>query len=111
MPESQELIYGQVGEYEKTVYDEPVFAAIERMRDKYPDRPAIVYLGKTWTYSEMMELIDRFANALYNLGVRHGDKLMLYIPNCPQFLAGFFGNGEISHDRVYSYTGVLTLFL
>lgn len=25
-------------------------------------------------------------------------------------LAGFFGNGEISQDRVYAYTGVLTLF-
>ncbi len=25
-------------------------------------------------------------------------------------LVGFFGNGEISHDRVYGYTGVLTLF-
>jgi hypothetical protein len=26
-------------------------------------------------------------------------------------LAGFFGNGEISHNRLYGYTGVLTLFL
>lgn len=26
-------------------------------------------------------------------------------------LAGFFGNGEIAHDRVYGYTGVLALFL
>lgn len=26
-------------------------------------------------------------------------------------IAGFFGNGEISNDRVYGYTGVLTLFL
>jgi small ligand-binding sensory domain FIST len=26
-------------------------------------------------------------------------------------LTGFFANGEISHDRVYAYTGVLTLFL
>jgi small ligand-binding sensory domain FIST len=26
-------------------------------------------------------------------------------------LTGFFGNGEISHNRVYGYTGVLTLFL
>jgi small ligand-binding sensory domain FIST len=25
-------------------------------------------------------------------------------------LVGFFGNGEISHDRLYGYTGVLTLF-
>ena len=26
-------------------------------------------------------------------------------------LAGFFANGEISHDRLYAYTGVLTLFI
>jgi len=26
-------------------------------------------------------------------------------------LGGFFGNGEISNDRLYGYTGVLTLFL
>ncbi len=26
-------------------------------------------------------------------------------------LVGFFGNGEISHDRLYGYTGVLMLFL
>jgi small ligand-binding sensory domain FIST len=25
-------------------------------------------------------------------------------------LVGFFGNGEISHNRLYGYTGVLTLF-
>jgi small ligand-binding sensory domain FIST len=25
-------------------------------------------------------------------------------------LVGFFANGEISHNRLYGYTGVLTLF-
>jgi small ligand-binding sensory domain FIST len=25
-------------------------------------------------------------------------------------LVGFFGFGEIAHDRLYGYTGVLTLF-
>lgn len=91
MSESQEMIYGQVGAYQKTVYDEPVFAAIERMSEKYPARPAIIYLGETWTYAEMMELIGRFANALHTLGANRGDKLMIYLPNCPQFIAGFFG--------------------
>jgi long-chain acyl-CoA synthetase len=81
-----------VDEYERTEYDEPVFAAVERMCQKYPDRPAIIYLGETWTYAQLKELIDRFANALYNLGVRQGDKVMLYIPNCPQFIAGFLGS-------------------
>ena len=26
-------------------------------------------------------------------------------------LAGFYANGEISHNRLYGYTGVLALFL
>jgi small ligand-binding sensory domain FIST len=26
-------------------------------------------------------------------------------------LVGFFANGEISHNRLYGYTGVLTLFI
>jgi small ligand-binding sensory domain FIST len=24
---------------------------------------------------------------------------------------GFFGNGEISNDRLYTYTGILSLFI
>ncbi|MBM4323641.1 MAG: AMP-binding protein, partial [Deltaproteobacteria bacterium] len=98
--DSQELIYGQVGQYEKTIYDEPVFAAIDRICEKYPDRPALIYLGKTWTYSELKELIDRFAKALYTLGVSHGDRVMLYIPNSPQFLAGFLGSMKIGATPV-----------
>ncbi len=90
-----DLIFGEVGEYEKTKYDEPVFAGIERMCEKYPDRPAIIYLGKTWTYTQLKELLDRFANALSGLGVRHGDRVMIYIPNCPQFLAAYFGSQKI----------------
>jgi long-chain acyl-CoA synthetase len=97
---SQELIYGQVGPYEKTIYDEPVFAAIDRICEKYPDRPALIYLGKTWTYGEFKELIDRFAKALYTLGVSHGDRVMLYIPNSPQFLAGFLGSMKIGATPV-----------
>jgi len=65
------------------------------MCQKYSDRPAIIYLGETWTYAEMKELIDRFAKALYSLGVGHGDRVMLYIPNSPQFIAGFLGSMKI----------------
>jgi long-chain acyl-CoA synthetase len=100
MGEPNELIFGQVGQFEKTVYDEPVFAAIDRMVQKYPDKPAIIYLGETWTYAQMKELIDRFANALYHLGVRHKDRVMIYIPNCPQFIAGYFGSMKVGATPV-----------
>jgi long-chain acyl-CoA synthetase len=76
-------------------YDEPVISAFERTCEKYPDKTAIVYLGERFSYRTTKELIDRFATGLYDLGVRDNDKVMLYIPNCPQFLIGYFGAQQI----------------
>ncbi len=72
-------------------YDEPLIAGIERATEKYPDRTAIIYLGQRTSYRKLLEQIRRFATALHALGLRKGDKLMLYIPNCPQFLIAYFG--------------------
>src|SRR5512136_1497069 len=76
-------------------YDEMVIAGIERACEKYPDRTALLYLGQRFSYRNFLELIYRFATALYDLGVRDNDKVMLYIPNCPQFLIGYFGAQQI----------------
>jgi len=77
------------------IYDEPLIKGFERACEKYPDRTAIIYIGEKISYKRLKELIDRFATALYDLGVRDNDKVMLYIPNCPQFLIGYFGAQKI----------------
>jgi long-chain acyl-CoA synthetase len=71
--------------------DEPLFQGLYRACEKYPDRTALIYLGQQFTYRRLKECINRFATALYDLGVRRGDKVMIYIPNCPQFLIGYLG--------------------
>ncbi len=76
-------------------YDEPVIRGFERACKNYPEKTAIIYLGEKFSYRGLKELIDRFANALYGMGVRDNDKIMLYIPNCPQFLIGYFGAQQI----------------
>jgi long-chain acyl-CoA synthetase len=43
------------------------------------------------TYEELDEAIDRSAQGLVNLGVKKGDRVALYMENCPQFLISFFG--------------------
>jgi len=75
--------------------DEVVFTKVERVTEKFPEKPAIIYLGESFSYAKLRELADRFATALYDLGVRDNDKVMLYIPNCPQFLIGYFGAQKI----------------
>lgn len=54
-----------------------------------PDKPGLVYLGTKWTYSELKESAERFAAALHKLGVDKGDKVILYLPNIPQWLIAF----------------------
>jgi len=76
-------------------YDELVISGFDRACVKYPDKTAIIYLGERFSYMSLKNLIDRFATALHDLGVRHNDKVMLYVPNCPQFLIGYFGAQQI----------------
>jgi len=75
--------------------DELIFTKVERMVEKFPDKPALIYLGENFSYAKLKELVYRFATALYNLGVRDNNRVMLYIPNCPQFLIGYFGAQKI----------------
>ena len=76
-------------------YDELVISGFDRACVKYPDKTAIIYLGERFSYMSLKNLIDRFATALHDLGVRDNDKVMLYVPNCPQFLIGYFGAQQI----------------
>jgi len=55
------------------------------------DEVAMVFYGYNiqMTYREFMERRDRFATALHELGIRKGDKVAVYLPNCPQFAIAF----------------------
>ena len=74
---------------------ELVFTQFERMSEKYPDRPAIIYLGQKFTFARLRNLIDRFGTALRRLGVRKGDKVVLYITNSAQWVISFFAIQKI----------------
>jgi len=75
--------------------DKTLFGVIEDICEKYPHKPAIIYLGEKFSYSKLRDLVRRFAGALSELGVGVNDKVMIYIANCPQFLVAYFGIQEI----------------
>jgi long-chain acyl-CoA synthetase len=75
--------------------NELVFTRFERMCEKYPDRPAIIYLGEKFTYRRLKDLIDRFATSLTQFGIGKGDKVMIYISNSVQWVIAFFGIQKI----------------
>jgi long-chain acyl-CoA synthetase len=75
--------------------DKSIFGVIEDICEKYPYKPAIIYLGEKFSYAKLRNLVRRFAAALSDLGVGVNDKVMIYIANCPQFLIAYFGIQEI----------------
>jgi len=71
--------------------NEVTFTRFDRMSEKYPDRTAIVYLGERFTYARLRDLSERFAGALADMGVKKGDRVMIYVSNCAQWVIAFLG--------------------
>jgi long-chain acyl-CoA synthetase len=66
------------------------FDLLEQTTAKYPDQPCTIFKGAVITYKEMNEMTDRLAAGLYDLGVRKGDRVGVFIPNTPQFVLAYF---------------------
>jgi len=57
---------------------------LDRAVAEFPENPALIYMGKTISYLELNLLVNRFANALIDLGVTPKDKVGMLLPNMPQ---------------------------
>jgi long-chain acyl-CoA synthetase len=57
---------------------------------RYPENTAIVFKDVSLTYREYDVLVNAFANALLDLGVRKGDNVCLLMTNRPEFLISWF---------------------
>ncbi len=74
---------------------ETTFSRFEQMCLRYPDNTAVIYLGERFSYTRLKDLSERFAGALDTLGVRKGDRVMIYISNCIQWVVAFIGIQKI----------------
>lgn len=60
-----------------------------------PDRDAIVFEGKRWTYSQTSERVRKLSNALRNLGVKTGDRIAVLQVNCPEIVESYFATAKL----------------
>ena len=74
---------------------ECTFTRFEQASERYPNNTAVVFLGDKFSYSELKELVDRFATGLWGIGVRKGDRVLLYLSNTVQFVIAFLAAQKI----------------
>jgi long-chain acyl-CoA synthetase len=64
---------------------------LERSVLQWGERDAIIFYGKRTTYRELWEGSGRIAAGFRRHGLQQGDRVALYLPNCPAYPLAFFG--------------------
>src|SRR5512145_1991225 len=80
---------------------------LEASAARYAGKTCTSFLGKTLTYLEIGDLVDRTAAGLQALGVKKGTKVGLLMPNCPTFIVYHFailkaGGTVVNYNPLYT---------
>ena len=57
---------------------------------RYPDKAALVFFGRVFSYAEVHQKAERLAACLQGLGVQKGDRVVLNMQNGPQLVIAHF---------------------
>ena len=71
-----------------------------RAAAQFGDRIALQYEQRRWTFSELDADIDRVAKALIALGVKPGDKCMVWLNNQPEWIHLLFAIAKVGAVQV-----------
>jgi long-chain acyl-CoA synthetase len=67
-----------------------VVESLQATAARWPERTALTLKGRSLSYGQLMDAVDRFATGLSELGVGTDDRVALWLPNLPQMVVGYF---------------------
>ena len=80
----------------REIINPPIIAdLIREQARRNPDRAAVIFEGRTFTYRDMNERSNRAAQALLSLGVKPGDRIAWLARNVATFWDALFGAAKI----------------
>ena len=71
--------------------DKPVQEILETATVNHGERTCVDFLGREFSYDDIMEMTNSVAKGLQEIGVKKGDRIGICLPNCPYFIAAYFG--------------------
>jgi len=75
---------------------------LQRTADVYPDRDAVVYGERKYTWQKTRERCGSFASALIAHGINVGDTISVLAFNTPELFEAHFAVPRPSHGRLHS---------
>lgn len=77
--------------WDMTLPHETLTEVLEATVAAHGEKPALEFMGRSWRYAELGEMVARVAAGLRSLGVAPGDRVGLCLPNTHFFVAAYFG--------------------
>jgi long-chain acyl-CoA synthetase len=68
----------------------PVSEVLDRSAQEYPNHTAILFQGREVKYHQLKSRVDSLANALVRMGLKPGERVCLYLPNCPEYILSYW---------------------
>lgn len=68
----------------------PLFSILDDAAEQFPNRDVYHYLGRRMKFRELKTQVEKLASAFVHLGIKKGDTVIVYLPNCPQFIISDF---------------------
>lgn len=72
------------------VPDRTVAGNLEASAARWPDKTALIYYGNHISYGALWQDVERIAGWLTSMGVARGDRVLLDMQNCPQWIAAYY---------------------
>ena len=68
----------------------PLTDVLDQSVEAWPDNPCLTFMGKSFTYKETGDLVNRAAKGFQDLGVTKGVRVGLFLPNSPYFIICYY---------------------
>jgi 2,3-dihydroxybenzoate-AMP ligase/mycobactin salicyl-AMP ligase len=63
---------------------------LDKASDLYPQKDALIGSGARYTYAQLRRRVDTMAYRMLQAGFRPGDRVLLQLPNWPEFVIAYF---------------------
>src|SRR3954466_6178565 len=85
------------GDREPPLLEVTIGATLERTAAAHPDGEALVEFasGRRWTWSELDRDVDALAIGLLRAGIRKGDRVGIWSPNCAGWTLAQYATAKI----------------
>ena len=68
----------------------PVYEILETSARRYPEHTAIINYGQEISYGQLWDSARFLAGSLSRMGISKGDRVGIYMQNCPHYIVSYF---------------------